>query len=122
MECKQILLIEDERDLRETLKLLLELEGFRVTAAQNGREGLDLLDDRTPPCLIVLDLMMPIMSGWEFLETIKRERHTLLTATALLVITAAADVGPYPTDLGCRVLKKPFDVEPLLQIARQHCC
>jgi CheY-like chemotaxis protein len=122
MTCKQILLIEDERDLRETLKLLLELEGFHVATARNGREGLDLLDDRTPPCLIVLDMMMPVMSGWEFLETIKRERRALLENTALLVITAVADIGQSPSDLGCRVLKKPFEVEPFLQFARQHCC
>lgn len=122
MGCKQILLIEDERDLRETLKLLLELEGFRVSAAQNGREGLDLLDTSAPPCLIVLDLMMPVMNGWEFLETIKRDHHALLGETSLLVITAAADAGHDPSDLGCPVLKKPFDVEPLLQFARQHCC
>ena len=122
MECKQILLIEDERDLRETLKLLFELEGFRVAAAQNGREGLDLLDKSEPPCLIVLDLMMPVMNGWEFLETVKREHQARLGEIPMVVITAAADVSFYETDLGCPVLKKPFDLEPLLQIARQHCC
>lgn len=121
MGCKQILLVEDERDLRETLKLILELEGFRVAAAQNGREGLDLLDGSAPPCLIVLDLMMPVMSGWEFLEILKREHRALLFTTPMVVITAAADIGQQPVDLDCRVFKKPFDIEPLLNVAREHC-
>jgi CheY-like chemotaxis protein len=117
----QILLIEDERDLRETLKLFLELEGFRVAAAQNGREGLDLLDESGPPCLIVLDLMMPVMNGWEFLEALKQEHQAVLSDTPMVVITASPDVGQQVLDSGCRIMKKPFDVAPLLSIAREYC-
>jgi CheY-like chemotaxis protein len=64
MPCKHILVIEDDTDLRETLKDLLEMEGFNVVTASNGWEGLRQIEQNGQPCLILLDLMMPMRNGW----------------------------------------------------------
>ena len=120
--CREILLIEDERDARETLQLLLELEGYRVASAPNGREGLNALArSAQAPCLIVLDLMMPVMNGWEFLEALERDHRQVLNDTAVVVVSAAAEIGQLPDELGCRVMKKPFELAALLKLAQQHC-
>jgi len=64
MSCSHIVVIEDDANLRETLKDLLEMEGFRVVTASNGKEGLRQIEQNGQPCLILLDLMMPvIMAG-----------------------------------------------------------
>jgi CheY-like chemotaxis protein len=89
MDPHHILIIEDEPDLRETLKELFQLEGFKVLTASNGQEGLKALRESGKPCLIFLDLMMPIMSGWEFIL------HSLLDALIKLLHTESqrADDG-----------------------------
>src|SRR5579885_3279154 len=66
--CLSILIIEDELEIRENLKALLELEGYQVITAGNGREGLEALKSAPRPCLILLDLLMPVMTGDEFLR------------------------------------------------------
>ena len=58
-----ILIVEDDESIRETLKLLLEVEGYFVTVASNGREALELLKKIDTPFMILLDLMMPVMDG-----------------------------------------------------------
>src|SRR4051812_2704832 len=62
----RILLVEDEPDVREAVQSILEDQGYRVTAAENGWEALELLRSGRAPDVIVLDLRMPIMDGWEF--------------------------------------------------------
>ncbi|MEO5970924.1 MAG: response regulator, partial [Bdellovibrionia bacterium] len=63
MLCKCILIIEDEETIRDSLQFFLEFEGYQVYSASNGREGLDILSKLDLPCLILLDLMMPVMDG-----------------------------------------------------------
>ena len=121
MPCKHIVVIEDDTDLRETLKDLLEMEGFRVITASNGREGLREIEQNGQPCLILLDLMMPVMNGWEFLEVLRRERTASLARTPVAVVSAAADVADVERDYGCSVLKKPVSLERLFALAHAHC-
>ncbi len=118
MPCGHIVVIEDDTDLRETLKDLLEMEGFRVVTASNGREGLRLLEQKGQPCLILLDLMMPVMNGWEFLEALRRDQQA---QTPVAVVSAAADVDDVERDYGCSVLKKPVSLERLFALAHAHC-
>ena len=121
MKCGHIMVVEDDEGVRETLRDLLELEGFRVFAAENGREGLQLLQSTGEPCLILLDLMMPVMSGWEFLEALKEEHPRVLTDTRVAVVSAAADVIEVQQEYGCPVLNKPLNIERLLELARERC-
>lgn len=118
--CNPILIVEDERDARETLQHLFQLEGYAAAGAANGKEGLVKLDEFRP-CMILLDLMMPVMNGWEFLEALKKDRQDILQNIPVVVISAAADVGDIPRQLGCRTMKKPLDLDQLLSLAQQHC-
>lgn len=113
-----ILIIEDEADLRETLKDMLEISGFNVLTAENGREGLRLLEEQgKKPCLIFLDLMMPVMNGWEFLEKLKNaNQHVPVTVTS-----AAADVADVQQQYGCNILRKPLSMDRLVAVAQEHC-
>jgi CheY-like chemotaxis protein len=73
MACEgPILLVEDDADIRESLKGVLEDEGFSVQEASNGREALDVLLRTAIPCVILLDRMMPIMDGRQFLDELRK--------------------------------------------------
>ena len=63
-----LLLVEDDYDIRAMLVMLLDMEGYHVVRATNGREALTLLEEGLRPHLILLDLMMPVMNGWQFRE------------------------------------------------------
>ena len=113
-----ILIVEDDADLREMMAQLLTLEGYRAETVANGRDALEYLSQGDRPDLILLDLMMPIMDGWEFR---RRQREDPNLATVPVVVlsaldqTRAADLG------GTAFLKKPLDFDRLLQLVRQHC-
>lgn len=115
-----IVVIEDDEDLRETLRDLLEMEGFQVSTACNGLEGLRLIERSSRPCLILLDLMMPVMDGWEFLDTL-RQNAAQLAQTPVAVVSAAADLSDVERQYGCSVLKKPVNLKRLFALAHQHC-
>lgn len=121
MNRRHILVIEDDEGIRETLKDVLELDGYEVSTAANGLEALSLLErGDPPPCLIFLDLMMPVMNGWEFLEAI-RNRTGREADIPVVVVSAAADVADAGGRFGCRVMKKPPDIDHLLDTARRYC-
>lgn len=113
-----ILIVEDDADLREMMAQLLTLEGYRAETVANGRDALEYLHRGDPPDLILLDLMMPIMDGWEFR---RRQREDPALANVPVVVlsaldqTRAADLG------GTAFLKKPLDFDRLLDLVRQHC-
>lgn len=121
MPCRHIVIIEDDVDLRETMKDLLEMEGFSVCTAENGKAGLTLIENSGKPCLILLDLMMPEMNGWEFLEAMQRDKQALLAKTPVAVVSAAADMTDVQQQYGCSVLKKPVSLDQLLALAHAHC-
>jgi CheY-like chemotaxis protein len=113
----QVLLVEDERDHRETLRDLLEYEGFCVEVATNGREGLERLAAmRSPPDLIIVDLLMPGMNGWSFLETL--QERGMLDKMMVIVITAMTGQS---VPLASAILKKPLDLPKLIGLAHRHC-
>jgi CheY-like chemotaxis protein len=73
---KTVLIVEDDIDLREALAEALVDAGYAVTVASNGREGLDRLKTDGLPCVVLLDLLMPVMNGWEFCATVKNDPAT----------------------------------------------
>ena len=113
-----ILLVEDDRDIREGLAELLEQEGYTVTSAANGKEGLSALKEMEPPCLILLDLMMPVMNGLEFLEALEKER--LQSKIPVVVVSAYHDMGRNLSGVA-GFLGKPVDYDSLLKVVRTHC-
>ena len=121
MACHPILIVEDERDARESLKQLLELEGFHATAAENGKVALEAIQRHEQHCLILLDLMMPVMNGWQFLEALSSQHQDVLQSVPVIVISAAADVGDVARNLRVPVMRKPLDFDQLLSAARTHC-
>lgn len=116
-----ILVIEDEPDVRESIKEILEIEGFTVATAGNGEEALTLLQSGTRTCLILLDLMMPIMDGWQFLKILKEKHQDVFSTIPVIVVSAAADLTTVEQQYSCRVMNKPCNIENLLALAHEYC-
>jgi CheY-like chemotaxis protein len=127
MTCQPILIIEDEPDLRETLKDLLEISGFKVMTASNGKEGLDHIRNAGNPCLILLDLMMPVMNGWQFLEAlhvdtdVDVEPEPVQRKPSVVIVSAAADLVEVDRKYDCVLMRKPVNIHELIHLAHQHC-
>ena len=114
-----ILVVEDDAATREGLVALLEAEGFSVRSAGNGREALDVLEvAAVPPRLILLDLMMPVMDGWQFLAERRRRPDRFSDSTVVLLsglayIEGATDVADF--------IRKPIDPSVLRSCVRRFC-
>lgn len=115
-----ILLVEDDPDMRDALAVLLEYQGYRVTTACNGREGLECLGRMERPCLILLDLMMPVMDGWSFRSELLRRPQ--LADIPVVVLSGVDDPEDAARRLQCSDhLAKPFAPERLYRVVREHC-
>jgi CheY-like chemotaxis protein len=113
-----VLIVEDDTDLREMMAQLLTLEGFNAATATNGREALDYLRSGDTPQLILLDRMMPVMDGWEFQR--EQQRDPNLKHVPVVVLSALDPVrAAEPPAHG--FLKKPLDFDRLLEIVQQYC-
>jgi CheY-like chemotaxis protein len=115
-----ILIVEDNPDIRDIFRTLFELEGFEVYVAENGQDALHRLDDdHVEPCLILLDLSMPVMDGWTFLDVLHgREDGDRIPVTVLSANVDPTLARDLKTRYGVRVLRKPASVDALLGIAR----
>jgi CheY-like chemotaxis protein len=110
---RPVLVVEDEHDLRESICDLLEYEGYGVAEAEHGREALQRMGV-TRPGLILLDLMMPVMSGWELMDLMKRDRA--MSEIPVIVVSASHDPPPGAVAF----LPKPFEVAELLAIVERY--
>jgi CheY-like chemotaxis protein len=114
----RILLIEDDELLREGLRQVLEEDGCSVAAAADGASGMELLrEGEMSPCLILLDLMMPGMNGWDFLQL--HGRHPTFSKIPIAV-ASAYPFGEKEVSPGI-VLRKPFSPARLKQLISDHC-
>lgn len=109
------MLVEDDDGIRETMAALLEDEGYRVVPAANGEEGLAALRAAADPCLVLLDLWMPVMNGWQMLEAMRDDEA--LAHVPVVVISAAGDLTP-PKGAAA-FLRKPIRLETLLESVDQ---
>ncbi len=112
-----VLIVEDCEDLRELEASLLESSGYIVNCASNGKEALELLEKIDRPCLVLLDLMMPVMNGHQFLNEVKNNQK--LAPIPILIVSAVADQKD--TSGAVDFVKKPFDVNHLLGKVSQYC-
>jgi CheY-like chemotaxis protein len=119
----RVLLVEDDDDIRETLAEILLSEGYGVQAARNGREALEVLRREPLPGVILLDLRMPVMDGFEFRS--HQLRDARLRRVPVLVLTAAndpRDESAETSDMAtCGHLRKPIDLETLLATVARCC-
>jgi len=121
MQYPRILIVEDDENIRDFCRSLLEGEGYNVETCQNGEDAIASLDKSQDPCLILLDMLMPVMNGREFMSAFsKRPHHTVVPIPVYLVsATSNSNDGE---EMGCLgFLRKPFNIEALLCIVRGHC-
>jgi CheY-like chemotaxis protein len=111
-----ILVVEDDPDALEAIADLLESHGYAVTTARHGGEALERLGSPQLPGLIVLDLLMPTMDGWEFR---RRQKEDPRIAKIPVVVVSASDAAK-PIDAD-NVLRKPVDIDRLFEIVAKHC-
>jgi DNA-binding response OmpR family regulator len=115
-----ILVVEDDTAIRETLRAILEEEGYPVAVARHGREALDQLAAGPLPHLCIIDLVMPVLNGWELCEELAR-RPTLVGLPVLLV-SANSHLDERPPGLETvQVMRKPIDFARLLAHVERHC-
>lgn len=110
--------MDDDPDILEALSEILEAEGFVIRRARNGKEALERLEPE-PPHLILLDLMMPVMDGWEFAQRM-RQKPPAIATIPLIVLSADRNVGSKAQDIGAvGHLAKPFELNDLLEMVRR---
>ncbi len=108
-----VMVVDDDRDIRESLAEVLQDEGYSVTGAGNGREALDALEAGSRPRVILLDLMMPVMDGYQFYEH-WRARPELKSIPLFIVTAGRASREALPE--ATHLLPKPLDLDRLLEM------
>ncbi len=114
-----ILIVDDDDDIRETLADLLLESGYKVLTATNGQQALDVLRSHSPICLVLLDLMMPVMDGQEFRAAVSNENH--LADIPIVVITAGGQKLASTAAPGVPVLYKPLRMDDVIEVVKGHC-
>ena len=113
-----ILLAEDDEDMREAMVETLNYAGYTVEAVGNGRDAIEWLEGTDhPPKLILLDLMMPVMDGWQFLE--KRQQTAKVASVPVVVLSASGSFDS--TSNTVAFMRKPIALKPLLAIVATYC-
>jgi CheY-like chemotaxis protein len=113
---KIVLIVEDEEDLREFFQESLSSFGYEVFTSSNGKAALECLQAGLIPDVIISDLMMPEMNGWEFAQAL-RDSATF-NQIPLIIVSALIDKSPPENSRCC--LAKPFKLNELLQTIEKH--
>jgi CheY-like chemotaxis protein len=117
-----VLVVDDDADIRELLRVALTADGYHVAGVPNGREALYHLRSHADICIILLDLMLPVMDGVQFRAAQRNDRA--LAWIPLVVMSAALDADRQARDLGARrLVRKPLDLDEVRQALRSiGCC
>ena len=110
-----VLIVDDDPDLLEVTRFVIENEGMAVATARNGEEALALLRTGRRPKLVLFDLIMPVMNGWEFLDEVAKDPS--LRQIPIVVLTAAEHVQ---VTGAVEVLSKPMDLVALLRVVERY--
>jgi len=116
---RTILVVDDDFALRESICAALAEEGFHVAEAGNGREALDYLRQQRRPCVVLLDLMMPIMNGWEFRA--EQRRDPSIASIPVVVLSAFSRATDDELRDVHTFLRKPVNLTTLLDAIRPYC-
>jgi CheY-like chemotaxis protein len=111
-----VLLVEDEVELRELMQEALELSGYLVVTAADGQEALEAIPRIDHLCVVLLDLLMPRMNGWDLFEKLRARPE--LASVPVIVHTSAPTQAPVGAT---RVLQKPVRLDRLLAIVQGYC-
>jgi CheY-like chemotaxis protein len=112
-----VLVVDDQEVIRDTLQTALDDEGFTVECAANGQEALDIME-RWKPCVILLDLMMPVMDGWAFRAEQQRSGNTV----PVVLLSAAGELERHKEALGAvAIIPKPFDIDNVVSAIERIC-
>lgn len=114
---KTILVIEDDHDTRVSMRQQLEAEGYFVFSAANGQQGIEILKRIKPPCLILLDLVMPVMDGESFVKAIESDPN--LHMIPVVLVTAFPDKAK-PL-IASALVEKPINLKTLLDVVQRYC-
>jgi CheY-like chemotaxis protein len=116
----EVLIVEDDTDLRQALTQILSDEGYRVDGAEHGLSALEQLRDGCRPCVILLDLTMPVMNGWQFRD--EQRQDPTLAAIPVVVISAGANLSEQIVPLGIQdYIRKPIQLGQLLATVERYC-
>jgi CheY-like chemotaxis protein len=117
---KLLLVVDDDPSIRETLAEILHDEGYTVMTAANGQDALDRLrESDATPCVILLDLMMPVMSGPEFYDEMRSD--PALAEIPVVVISADGNARRKVQSMGGELIAKPVKIETVLSAVENHC-
>jgi CheY-like chemotaxis protein len=116
-----VLVVEDDPDMRESMESVLTYAGHAIATVADGVEALTwLAGDRPQPCVILLDLMMPGMNGFELRARLRAD--PVLSAIPVVVLTGAGPLADRKGDeLAAEILRKPIDLRDLLAAIQRHC-
>jgi CheY-like chemotaxis protein len=115
---RTILVVEDDDTIRHVLQTFLELEGYAVKVAANGFQAIEMLKVGVVPNLILLDMKMPVMDGWQFASEF---RHEFDGKSPIVVMTAAADAKTRANEISANGwIGKPFGLDELLEKVRKN--
>ncbi|MDQ3881408.1 MAG: response regulator [Chloroflexota bacterium] len=115
-----VLIVDDDHGVRGVLAQILEDEGHVVRTATNGLEALEALRSSVRPCLILLDLMMPVMNGWEFMS--RRDQERDIATIPVVVISADQGASAKAAAIGAvDCLEKPLDLNRLIDTVGRYC-
>jgi len=117
-----VLVVDDDADVGELMRVTLEAEGYQVACVRNGREALNHLRSHADTCIVLLDLMLPIMDGRHFRATQLNDRA--LAWIPVVLMSGAPDAERHARELGARgLVKKPLDLDQVKQALRSvGCC
>ena len=118
-QLKSILIVDDDADVREMLSQFFAIEGYDVATARNGKDALDQLRTGHQTDLILLDLMMPVMDGWQF--RMEQQRDPQLAPIPVVVLSAVYNARERAALLGAvDYMQKPVEFDKLIETAERH--
>jgi CheY-like chemotaxis protein len=110
----QVLVVDDERVIRDLLRFGLEIEGYEVVTLSDGRAVVETLRALHEPCVVLMDLMMPEKTGWDVCKELERE--PALRRHPLAIMTASLQAGDTPPSPARRLISKPFLLDDVLHV------
>lgn len=116
-KCKYIMVVEDDAAIRDTLKHLIESEGYVVFIAENGLEALKklrILTKAQHPCLVLVDFMMPVMDGSELINAM--QENDILSAIPTVMVSASDK----PLNVK-RYIRKPYHLDAIIKLLQEYC-